>query len=118
MRRLIWLLPVLTALAIADPAPPDEAKLEVPPAVPEEFPAIEARADARRQKIEGWVRLEFTVLEDGSVAGLKVREAQPPGVFEQAALAAVARWKFRPATTNGKPVRRRVEQTLSFKRKD
>jgi protein TonB len=118
MRRLIRLLPVLTALAVADPAPSPEAKLEVPPAVPEEFQPIETLADSRREKIEGWVRVEFTVLEDGRVADPRIKAAQPPGVFEQAALAAVARSKFRPATANGKPVRRRVAPTLSFKRKD
>lgn len=79
--------------------------VRVPPAYP---------AEARRKKVEGWVRVEMTVLEDGTVAEAKVKSAEPHGVFDEAALAAVARWKFRPATENGKPVRRRVGQTLKF----
>lgn len=79
--------------------------LRIPPTYPME---------ARRKKIEGWVRVEMTVLEDGTVADVKVREAKPQGVFEQAAVAAVTRWKFRPAAEDGKAVRRRAAQTLRF----
>lgn len=74
--------------------------------------------EARRKKIEGWVRVELTVLEDGSVADVRVREAKPPGIFEDAAKAAVSRWKFRPAAQDGKPVRRRAAQTLRFQLQD
>jgi protein TonB len=70
--------------------------------------------DARRRKIEGWVKLEFTVQEDGTVAGVQVKAAEPAGVFEQAATASIARWKFRPAVENGKAVRKRAAQTLKF----
>jgi protein TonB len=70
--------------------------------------------DAKRRKIEGWVRVEMTVLEDGSVADAKVREASPSGVFDQAALRAIAQWKFRPPIRDGKPARRRAGQTLRF----
>lgn len=70
--------------------------------------------EARRQKLEGWVRVEFTVREDGSVEDITVKGAQPPGVFEQAAIAAIGEWLFSPATENGKPVRKRAAQTLRF----
>lgn len=70
--------------------------------------------EARRRKIEGWVRVEMTVLENGSVADVKVKSAEPAGVFEQAAVAAISQWKFSPAMENGKPVRRRAGQTLKF----
>lgn len=79
--------------------------VRIPPAYP---------LEARRKKIEGWVRLEFTVQDDGSVANTKVKAAEPSGVFEQAAIAAIAQWKFTPAMENGKVVRRRVAQTLKF----
>lgn len=70
--------------------------------------------EARRKKIEGWVRMELTVLEDGSVTDVRVKSAEPAGIFEQAAMAAITRWKFRPAMENGKPVRKRAAQTLRF----
>jgi protein TonB len=79
--------------------------VRIPPAYPME---------ARRKKIEGWAKVEFTVLEDGSVAEVTVRSAQPAGVFDQAATAAIAQWKFRPAMESGKPVRKRAAQTLKF----
>lgn len=79
--------------------------LRIPPVYP---------LEARRRKIEGWVRIEMTVLEDGSVAEVKVREAKPAGVFEEAAMAAVMRWKFSPVTAGGRAVRRRAGQTLRF----
>lgn len=69
---------------------------------------------ARRLKTEGWVKLEFTVREDGTVADIKVRDARPSGTFDQAAMAAIGQWKFRPAMENGKPVRKRAVQTLKF----
>lgn len=93
------------------PAAPDAfggqlaAIVRIPPTYPME---------ARRKKIEGWARVEFTVLEDGSVGDIKVKSAQPAGVFDQAAADAIARWKFRPAVENGKPVRKRAAQTLKF----
>jgi len=77
-------------------------------------PNPEYPIEARRKKLEGWVRVELLVLEDGSVTEVKARQAQPAGVFEAAALAAVARWKFRPATEAGKPVRRRATVTVRF----
>lgn len=69
---------------------------------------------ARRLKTEGWVKLEFTVQEDGSVVDIKVRDAKPAGTFDQAAMAAIGQWKFRPAMENGKPIRKRAMQTLKF----
>lgn len=79
--------------------------VRVPPSYP---------LEARRKKIEGWVRVEMTILEDGTVADPRVKKAEPAGVFEQAALAAVSQWRFRPATENGQAVRRRAGQTLKF----
>lgn len=79
--------------------------VRIPPAYP---------LEARRKKIEGWVRLEFTVTETGAVEGVKVKSAEPAGVFEEAAIASIAQWKFRPAAEDGKPLRKRAAQTLRF----
>jgi protein TonB len=70
--------------------------------------------EARRQKLEGWVKVEMTVLENGSVTNVKIRDAKPAGVFDQAVLKAVAQWKFRPSTVDGKPARGKAVQTLRF----
>jgi protein TonB len=70
---------------------------------------------AKRRGIEGWVRVSFTVTGSGEVEDIVVEEAEPPGVFEQAALAAVARWKFRPRSVDGQSVAGRAEQLVEFK---
>lgn len=49
---------------------------------------------ARERGIEGHVELSFTVDPDGTVESPTVTAAQPPGVFDQAALAAVRRWRY------------------------
>lgn len=59
---------------------------------------------ALRQKIEGSVVLRFTVTEAGGVTDPEVVSAEPPGVFEEAALRTVLRWKYQPQLADGKPV--------------
>lgn len=71
--------------------------------------------NAALKGIEGWVKVEFTVLEDGSVADPVVLDAKPGGIFNRAAIKAILRWKFKPKLVDGKPVKRRASQTISFK---
>jgi len=70
---------------------------------------------AKRRGIEGWVRVSFTVTESGSVEDAIVEDADPPGVFERAALAAVATWKFKPRIVDGRPTRGHAAQLVEFK---
>lgn len=71
-------------------------------------------AQARGQ--EGWVLLEFTVTESGSVTDADVVEAQPPGVFDEAAKRAVLKFKYKPRVENGKAVAvHHVQHLISFK---
>lgn len=65
--------------------------------------------------IEGWVKVEFTVLESGDVADVKVLSAKPRRIFDRAAINAISSWKFRPKITNGKPVKERATQIITFK---
>jgi protein TonB len=71
-------------------------------------------AQARGQ--EGWVLLEFTVTESGSVIDASVVESQPPGVFDEAAKRAVLKFKYKPRVENGKPVAaHHIQHLISFK---
>lgn len=70
---------------------------------------------AAMRGIEGWVKVEFTILEDGTVADAKVVDAQPRRIFNREAVRAVLRWKFKPQIVDGKQVRRQATQTISFK---
>ncbi|MES0875428.1 energy transducer TonB [Sinimarinibacterium thermocellulolyticum] len=65
-------------------------------------PVYPARAQSRG--IEGWVLLQFTVTETGSVKDPVVLEAEPPGIFEEAAKRAVLKFKYKPRVENGRPI--------------
>jgi len=64
---------------------------------------------------EGWVKLEFTVTELGTVENVKVLDSKPPRVFDRAAKRAILKWKFKPKVVDGKPVPRRAVQVIEFK---
>ncbi|MGA7966236.1 MAG: energy transducer TonB [Gammaproteobacteria bacterium] len=63
---------------------------------------------------EGTVTVAFTIQPDGSTADIRIVKSEPPGVFDNAARAAVRRWLFQPATADGTPVASKVRQTLIF----
>ena len=54
--------------------------------------------------IEGYVVLEFTVTRAGGVHDPKVIEANPPRIFDQAAIDAVRQFRYIPRVVNGEPV--------------
>jgi protein TonB len=64
--------------------------------------------------IEGWVKVEFTILADGTVTDPVVLEAEPRRMFDRNALRAILKWKFKPRIIDGKPVERRATQVIEF----
>ena len=54
--------------------------------------------------VEGRVLVRYDVTEEGRVVNVTVEVAEPPGVFEAAALAAVRSWRFKPAAEAGRVV--------------
>lgn len=73
------------------------------------FPAA-AEADGT----EGYVVLRILIDRSGQVAAARVVSAEPPGVFEEAAMAAIRAWRFSPAKDGGRPVPVWARQTLRF----
>jgi protein TonB len=71
-------------------------------------------AAALRQRITGWVEVDFTVLESGSVRDVEIVASEPSGVFDASASAAVGAWRFRPRVVNGRPVPQRSSVILRF----
>lgn len=69
---------------------------------------------ARRKGIEGWVRVGFEVEKDGSISNLHVLEATPPGYFEKSVINCVSRWRYKPGTVEGVPVKAKMETTVRF----
>ena len=55
--------------------------------------------------IEGYVIVEFDVSETGRVIDPRILGAEPPSVFDRAAIQAVGQWKYNPRIQNGKPVK-------------
>ncbi|MFW8590578.1 energy transducer TonB [Glaciecola sp. 2405UD65-10] len=58
---------------------------------------------ALQRGIQGYVVIEFTVNKIGAVTNPIVVEANPQGIFEQAALDAVVKFKYKPRVINGEP---------------
>ena len=68
---------------------------------------------ALARELEGVVILEAIVDEDGRVESVKVLRS--PGVFEQAALAAVRQWRYSPVLLNGRPEKFVLTVVVSFR---
>lgn len=62
-------------------------------------------AEAKASGIEGNVVVRYDITEAGEIADAEVLFADPPGVFDEAALALVRSFRFRPAMSKGVAVR-------------
>ena len=112
------------AAATPKPTPPPPAETPAPAAAPagETHPAQLVKsgapaypAEAVRAHKDGWVQVEFTVDANGNVTDAKVANADPPRLFNTAALDAVRRWTFKPRMENGKAVEERMSRRIEFK---
>ena len=56
---------------------------------------------ARAARIDGVVVVRYDVTANGAVVNAVVEAADPPGYFEDAALAVVRSWRFRPPVEAG-----------------
>jgi len=62
--------------------------------------------------LEGWVQVQFTITPTGTVADAKVVNAEPKNIFDDAALKAIARWRYNPKVDGGVAVERVGVQTI------
>jgi len=69
---------------------------------------------ARARGIEGWVEVQFTVTADGATRDPVVIGASPAGVFDQAVLDSIAKWRYEPRRVAGAPVDQRVQLRVRF----
>ncbi|WP_394175294.1 energy transducer TonB [Thalassotalea litorea] len=60
---------------------------------------------AARQKIRGWVKLRFSINPQGIPEDIVVIESQPEDIFDQAAIDALSRWKYRPQLQDGQAIK-------------
>lgn len=82
------------------------ATVKVPPNYPRR---------ARQAKLEGYVTMQVDIRADGSVSDVEVIEADPPRLFDEAAMQAMQRWRFRPKMVDGEAQPQRAKQTIEFK---
>jgi TonB family protein len=85
------------------------AELQLTHYVPPDFPS-----SARQRALSGWVDVQFMVLVDGSVSDISIVEADPAGQFEQSAIDAVRKWKYRPILQAGQPINKRARVRVRF----
>ncbi|MCC5862143.1 MAG: energy transducer TonB [Gammaproteobacteria bacterium] len=79
-----------------------------------DYRAPEYPRRAYRANQEGWVELAFVVGRDGYPDAIRVIEAEPPGVFEDSAAAALARWRYRPVQVEGEIIEQPAFVRLRF----
>jgi periplasmic protein TonB len=62
--------------------------------------------------LEGWVQVQFTITPTGQVKDPIVVNAEPKNIFDDAALKAIARWRYNPKVEGGVAVERVGVQTI------
>ena len=68
----------------------------------------------RKARHRGTVILDLVVDADGMPRDIKVSRPLSPE-FDEAALDAVKKWKFSPATNDGKPIATQIKVEVSFR---
>ena len=88
---------------------PSNSLTEILPVQPK-YPMI-----AMRDKIEGWVKVEFTVNEFGGVENIHILDSQPKRVFDQSIKQALLKSKFKPMKVDGQAISQQAVKTYEFK---
>lgn len=82
--------------------------------VPIYKPEPEYSEEARKAKFQGAVLLAIVIEPDGSTSNLRVLRPLGLGLDEKA-IEAVQKWKFRPSTKDGRPVRVSANVEVNFR---
>src|SRR5690606_16820645 len=73
---------------------------------------------ALQNLVSGWVEMEFTVAKDGSVRDVSVIESEPGRTFDNAAMAAMRRYRYEPVLVDGVAVEQRARIRIRFTAQD
>ncbi len=122
---VVWQPPVQPPPVAEPPAPRVElARVELPPSVrvaaqfdprfagslQPPYPPLEERAQR-----EGVVRLRVTIGADGRVKAVERLSATSDAFWEATQRHALARWRFRPATLDGRPIESSKTMNVTFR---
>lgn len=69
---------------------------------------------AKRMNMHGHVKISFQVASDGTVNQVEILESEPQGIFDDAVLQAVAKWRYQPGELMGESVTTRMVKTIVF----
>ena len=69
---------------------------------------------ALARRLSGWVDVEFVVKSDGLVSNIIITGAEPVGIFEQAAVDAVRKWRYKPPQRDGHAIDQRARLRMKF----
>ncbi len=97
--------PPRTPVRVAAQFDPRFARAMQPP-----YPAVEQRSER-----EGSVRVRVTIGTDGRVRAVQRLSATSDAFWRATEEQALARWRFRPATEDGRPVESSKELTVHFR---
>jgi TonB family protein len=116
--------PNAAASTRSDPAPPVEkasgnqaGEIELVPVsslTRINYVAPKYPRSARRRNVTGSVEVSFKIQRNGTVTDVIVVESTPGTTFNQAALDAIAQWRFEPPVENGGRVEKRTVVRLAF----
>ena len=112
--RVTWLLGCVS-LVLATALRADDTvytKVDENP-VPVKTPPPVYPDDLKRNGVSGVVAVTLVIDEKGAVAASEIGKSSHPG-FEQPALEAVRKWKFKPGKKDGAAVKVKVTMPLRF----
>lgn len=92
----------------------DKETVDTAPKVKRRSPVVYPEL-ARRQGISGYVTMNVLIDEVGNVEDVEIVDSKPKEIFDLKADSTIRRWKFEPATYNGKKVKVWAMQKIVFK---
>ena len=111
--RLLEPSPDSALAKLKAPHQPSPSELKRTRYVPPDYPK-----DALKRRIGGEVRVRITLAADGKVKSTEILRSSPTGVFDQAALDAVRRWRFKPLAVGDPDFEATVVTNILFRPDD
>ena len=54
---------------------------------------------------EGWVRMSFDITATGNPTNIQILDSSPKGIFDNEAIRALSKWKYKPKIVDGVAVK-------------